>query len=71
MTDREVLFGKRISNLRREIAELECDLLVLAGLHNYSPTMDQYDVRATVRDLNGATEAARNILTKLESINRS
>jgi hypothetical protein len=71
MDQREILFGKRISRLRREIAELETDLLVLAGLHTYSPTMDQYDVRASVRDLTGATEAARTILTKLESINRS
>jgi hypothetical protein len=71
MTNRETLFGQRITKLRREVAELKMDIMVLASLTTYSPAMDCYDLRATVRDLGGATEAARTILMKLEQINRS
>lgn len=70
MTDREILFGRRITRLRHDIAELESDIAILAGLHTYSAEMDKFDLRASVRCLEGATEAARTILTKLEQ-NRS
>lgn len=66
---REILFGRCISALRREAAALETELGVLAGLHTYSSAMDAYDIRATVRDLEAATQAARKLLTKLEALN--
>jgi hypothetical protein len=70
ITDREILFGKRITRLRREVAELESDVAQLASLHTYSPVMDAYDLRATVRDLKWAAEGVQAMLFKLEQ-NRS
>lgn len=69
--EKEILFGKRISRLRREIAELETDMQVLASLHTYTPAMDQFDLRATVRDLEGTKQAAQTILIKLEKHQRN